>query len=425
VSPRRTTSSASAGAVALTAIVVVAVAVALMFLVRARPSPGPYDPRSSSPDGLRGLALLLERYGATVRVGDGVPAPGADGRVLVVGDRLDDGQRAALNAFVAAGGVAVVADPDSPYQHTPAGDPGAPSLPSSAERHDVPRGDPTIFRSSVNRGVCTIAALEDLRGLAIERGRAFDVPAGATSCFGDRDRAVVRAVVSGAGTVVTIGDRALLTNRWLEYGDNAPLATALLAPDRGSTVTIVLGNGPRPAPTPEAGGDERLIDLVRPSVWMGLAQLAVAFVVLAIAVGVRPGRVVTEPVPSPLEGSSLVSATGNLMHRSGHAARAAQLLKYDVHRRLCERFGVPPSAPLSALDQELARRGLAAPGAIVDALSHDTTAASADLVALTDRLAPLSALADDPLGAVADRPYGATAAHRPPAATGPTTATRS
>jgi hypothetical protein len=397
VSPRRTSSTTSAGAVALTLVVVVAVSLALMFLVRAKPSPGPFDPRSSSPNGLRGLALLLEQYGASVRVADDVPEGQSGARVLVVGDNLDGGQRADLNAFVAAGGVAVIADPDSPYQRSATGDPDAAEVPFETDEHDVVRGAPSLFRSTVGVGSCSIGALEALRGLAIEHPTAFEVPPAATSCFGSDDLAVVRALPNGDGTVVTIGDELLFTNRWLEYGDNAPLATALLAPTRGTSVTVVQGNGPRQSAVPEVGGDARLVDLVRPSVWMALAQLAVAFVVLAIAVGVRPGRVVAEPVPSPLAGSSLVSATGNLMQRGGHAGRAAQLLRYDVHRRLCDRFGVPAVAPLTVLDHELVRRRLTAPGEVVHALSGAEPQTAADLVALADRLAGLSALADDPL----------------------------
>jgi hypothetical protein len=101
-------------------------------------------------------------------------------------------------------------------------------------------------------------------------------------------------------------------------------------------------------------------------------------------------------VPSPLEGSSLVSATGNLMQRGGHAGRAAQLLRYDVHRRLCARFGVPPTAPLTALDHELVRRYLSSPGEVVDALSGAEPQTVGELVALAERLAPLGALADGP-----------------------------
>lgn len=398
MSPRRSTSTASTGAVALTLVVVVAVALGLMFLVRAKPSPGPFDPRSSAPNGLRGLALLLEQYGASLHVGEAVPDPGRGGRVLVIGNGLDDEQRVALNAFVEAGGIAVVADAASPYQRAVDGDPDAPPVASAEDDHEIRRVVPGIFRSSVRTGTCTIAALDRLRGLAIEHPTAFAVPASSTSCFGDDEFAVVRAAANGAGTLVTIGDSALFTNRWLEYGDNAPLATALLVPGGSGSVTIVLGNGPRQGAVPDRGGDDSLADLVRPSVWMGLAQLAVAFVVLAVAVGVRPGRVVAEPIPSPLEGASLVAATGNLMQRSAHAGRAAQLLRYDVHRRLCARFAVAPTAPLSVLDHELVRRGVAAPGEVVEALSGAEPRTGAELVALADRLAPLGALADGAAG---------------------------
>jgi hypothetical protein len=397
VSPRRAASPTNAGAVALTLVIVVAVALGLTFLVRAKPAPGPFDPRSSAPNGLRGLVLLLERYGAAVHVGDDVPDAASGARVLIVGDDLDDAQRAELGAFVDAGGIAVIADPGSPYQRSPGGDPDAAEVPSATADHDIVRGAPTVFRSTVERGSCSIGALSALRGLAIEHPTAFEVPPASSSCFGGGGLAVVRAAPRGAGTVVTIGDDLLFTNRWLEYGDNAPLATALLAPTPASAVTILEGNGVRHGVTPDVGGDERLVDLVRPSVWMGLAQLAVAFVVLAVAVGVRPGRVVDEPLPSPLEGSALVTATGNLMQRAAHAGRAADLLRYDVHRRLCARFGVSPTAPLTALDHELVRRGLTAPGQVIDALSGAAPRTGAELADLGRRLAPLGALADDPL----------------------------
>jgi hypothetical protein len=346
------------------------------------------------------LVLLLERYGATVRFGDEVPAPGSAARVLVADDDLDDAQRAQLDAFVRGGGIAVIADPRSPFQRAADGDPDAPAVDERDldDLGEIDLTDPARFQSTIDPGSCSIDALAELRGLAVQRGTEFRVPLSATSCFGADGYAIVRATPSGAGTLVTLGDNGLLTNRLLAFGDNAGLATALLAPERGSVVSLVLGNGPRQAPLPEVGGDERLIDLVRPSVWMGLAQLAVAFVVLAIAVGVRPGRVVDEPVPSPLEGSSLVSATGNLMQRARHAERAAELLRYDVHRRLCARFGVSPTAPLTALDLEMSRRGLAAPGEVIAALSGAAPSDAAGLAALTARLAPLSALADDRLG---------------------------
>ncbi len=400
MTPRRTTTRNGAGAAALTVVVVVIVALALMFLVRASPSPGAYDPRSGEPDGLRGLVLLLERYGATVRFGDDVPVPGSDGRVVVVGNGLGDEQRDALNEFVAGGGIAVVADASSPYQSSPTGDPDAPQVDSVASDFggEIDEADPVDFQSTVPLGICTIGALGHLRGLAIEYPTAFEVLTPSMSCFGDRDLAVVRATVSGDGTLVTIGDSSLFTNRWLEFGDNPGVATALLAPTPGTTVTIVLGDGPRSAALPDSVGDDRLIDLVRPSVWMGLAQLAIAFVVLSIAVGVRPGRVVDEPALSPLEGSALVIATGNLMQRGAHAERAAQLLRYDVHRRLCARFGIAPSAPLSVLDQELVRRGLAAPGDLIVALSGPPPRTSADLAALARRLQPFSELAEVPPG---------------------------
>lgn len=400
MSPRRTTSSTGGGAVAVTVVAVVLIAVLLMIVARGKPSPGPFDPRSSGASGTRGLVELLEHFGAEVRFGEDVPAPGTATRVLVLEDRLNDDQRREVAEFVEAGGVAVVADPASPFQADPTGSTtGEPDSEVIDDDRFYDGADPRDFEATVAPDECNIGAVEHLRGLGVETGLRFAVEQDQQSCFGDSQYAFVRATGSGTGTMVTFGDNQLWTNRLLEFADNAGLATALLAPDDGAAVWIVLGSGPRQAPLPELGGDDRLVDLVRPSVWMGLVQLAVAFIVLGIAVGVRPGRVVDEPRPSPLEGSALVAATGNLMQRARHTERAIRVLRYDTHRRLCERFGVPPTAPLAALDRQVASRTPVQPGELTDALSGPVGEDAEALAALAARLHHLNAA----VAAAADR----------------------
>ena len=112
MTPRRVAEAGGTGGrVGLTALLLVVAAVGMLLLVRAQPDPEPFDPRSEAGSGTRGLVVLLQHEGAEVAVVRSAPDPGGDQRVLVLQDRLNDGQRRDLLAFVEAGGVVVMADP--------------------------------------------------------------------------------------------------------------------------------------------------------------------------------------------------------------------------------------------------------------------------------------------------------------------------
>ncbi len=350
---------------AFSALLVVLVAVAMMLLVRAQPHTQPFDPRSGADDGARGLVLLLERYGATVDVVRSVPSPESDRRILVLQDRLNDDQRRDLRSFADAGGVVVMADPDSPL----AGERSATTIDGS----DIVLGNDLSQQINVPAGTCTIGSLSHLRGLYVETGVKLRVGTGETSCFGGTSTAFAVARPRGEGIVVALGDNRLLTNRYLRFADNAALATALLAPTSGSRVSIVLG-AEAPKTVADIGtGDKTLSDLVRPGVWMAVTQLAIAFLVFALAKAVRPGRPVREPEQVPIAGSELVVATGSLMHRARHAQRAGWLLRGNLFRALCERFRLPSSTSIEALDATVSARTDLAPGRISAVLHRDVS----------------------------------------------------
>jgi hypothetical protein len=395
MSPRRSTGGESSSARTALAVVAVAViAVALVFVVRARPQTEPFDPRSSSPSGARGLVLLLQGFGATVEVTDAAPEIGSDTRVLVLDDRLDDGQRTALLDFVEGGGLAVVADPTSSLHGGPGLDGGSIEIDAEGTYDGA---DLRLFLATVDRGRCTIGALEHLRGLGVESGVAYPIAPNDPACFGDDRHAFVFTRAQGAGTVVALGDNEVFTNRLIGQADNSGLATALLAPTDGTRVTIVLGNGPRPAGAPDVGaGDDTLVDLVHPSVWMMIVMLAVAFVLFAVGRGIRPGRVVDEPTLAPIAGSELVAATGNVMHRAGHVDRAALLLRRHAHREWCVALGVPPAAPLETLDRAAAQRWGATPGQVVELLGGPPPSSERALVQFAARLADVAPPPSEP-----------------------------
>ena len=362
------TAGGGGGRAALTALLLVAAALAMMLLARATPDVEPFDPRSGGASGTRGMVLLLEEVGASVRVVSDVPAASDGERVVVLRADLSDVQGARLRQFVADGGVVVWADPANDL-FTEAGSAG--SLPSvdwspSDTDFNVPLGD------------CDLAALDHLRGLLAPSGELLNVGGDDVACFGDAqpsitgEGAFVVASPHGDGWVVRLGDNEGFTNRWLRYADNGPLATALLAPRPGAKVAVLLGDGRAPATErAEVTEQESLLDLVRPSVWMALAQLAIAFVAVAVAIGVRPGRPVREPAQVPLAGSELVLANGRLMHRAGHADRAAQWLRSEAYRRMCSEHHLPPTTSVEQLDAAIAVHTPALAGRVAEVLSRE------------------------------------------------------
>jgi hypothetical protein len=339
MSPRRTASAhrpAGGGRVAVTAVLVAVIAICMVFLVRAKPGPEAFDPRSNRDDGTRALVLLLQQQGAVVDITRAVPPLVAEERVLVLSDRLDGGQRSDLLDLVEAGGVAVVADPMSSLHGGPGVEGGSVVVTGRSPAAPLPQS--ATIEANVAAGVCTIGALQHLRGVFVPSGLLFPVAPDEPQCMSDGRHAFVVRRTVGAGTIVGLGDNHVFTNAEISYADNSGLATALLAPVPGSRVAILLGSAAAKAPEDLGSGDRTLADLVRPGVWMAFAQLAAAFVMFAVAVGVRAGRAVSEPRPVPLDGSELVRATGAMMRRARHHDRAAWMLRTELHRELCSHY---------------------------------------------------------------------------------------
>lgn len=374
-----TVASGNGARVGLTALLVVGVAVVMLLLVRARPESEAFDPRSSAAMGTRGLAQLLEEQGATVDIDRASPDPGSRARVLVLEDRLNDAQRRDLLEFVDAGGVLVMADPESTILD---------DLEVAGSIDDeVPAFSDNDVQSHINVPLddCDVPALERLRGVFVKTGARFRVPDNARSCFASNDRAFVLAVEHGKGLIVQLGDNELFTNHLLRYADNGPLATALLAPHADARVSILLGQEAAKSTADIGTGEKTLSDLLRPSVWMALTQLAVAFIVFATARAVRPGRPVREPEQVPIAGSALVVATGTLMRRAHHAERAGWMLRGNLYRALCRRFHLPTTASVEALDEVVAANTSLPAGRITAVLQrevHDDQ----DLLELSNQL---------------------------------------
>lgn len=333
---------------------IVAAVLLAALVVGAPPGDGaPLDPRASGPLGTLALVRTLERLGAEVTL---LEAPTPDGLdvAVVLADRLGPDERTGLSEWVAGGGTLVVADPSS-------------SLVPVAVVGEL--RDPRAGGSG-----CGVDALEGVERLAVD-GVGYDLGLAGRGCLGDGDSFFVVATPEGAGTIVAVGGAGAWVNARLGDADNAVLAAALLAPSRGMQVGFVLD--------PPAGtGTASLQDLVGDGVKQGLMQLGVAFALYALWRGRRLGHPVEEPDPVELSASELVVAVGHLLRQGRHDGRAASTIADDVHRRLAERLGLPPTssaevvADLAAARTDLDREHL------VRLLSPDPVGRGIDLAAV-------------------------------------------
>ncbi len=296
----------------------------------------PLDPTSNGPTGTSGLVALLRQRGASVDLTSDVPTA-RDGRLvtLVLRDDLTNPQRDQLLTWVEAGGLLVVADPASSLHGGPSTD----------------GGSQTIAPGEVERGTCSVTPLRPLRTIDPDGGLAYVLAPGTGSCFGDGRYAFVITTRQGTGTVVALGGSGPLQNSRLALADNAPMATAILAPVPGGRVVVLQ--------RARAGaGREGLLGLISPKVLQAFAALAVAFVVVALWRMRRLGAPVAEVPLVAVDGSELVVATAALLQRSHRADEAARLLRAEARRDLAASVGVPADAPTAELVDALAARGV-------------------------------------------------------------------
>jgi hypothetical protein len=382
MSPRLAAREGGASASMIAGLVVVVLAAGMFLLFNARGEVERFDPGSGSATGTRGLVVLLERQGATVDVTGDVPQdPAANQRLFVIDDTLTQDQRTAVEAFAAAGGVVVVADPESTLNGVPEG------RRNRSGRFRFDSGRTLSEQINLRPGTCNIDALAHIRGLSVEDDMEFRVERDSQRCFGSAALSFVVVRTVGNGLIVGLGDNDLFTNGELRFADNAVLATALLAPTPDSRVVYLRGDASAATVERLEEGDRTLSDLVRPGVWMALLQLAIAFVVFAVATAIRPGRPVRETRPVPLAGSGGVAARANLMQRARHSVHATELLMTETHRDLCRYARLPTSTPLVEVDRAVCERIGVPPGAVVAALTrnvHDDRAMVQRAVLLAD-----------------------------------------
>jgi hypothetical protein len=321
----------------------------------------PLDPRSTGPAGARGLVLLLREYGADVSIGARPPATASTSDVaLLLTDDIGDAQTRRLRAWVRRGGTLVVADPFS--ELVPALDRGSGSLFEGVD------DSPQLERD------CDLPSLRGVTRIEVPDALAYRLRPGAVGCFRRGEGAYLVARAEGQGTVVALAGGAPFTNEHLDDLDNAVLAVGLLAPQPGTSVSVLEPDAP-------GSGDEGLLDLVPRRLSAGLWQLVAAFGFVLLWRGRRLGRPVTEPQQVEIAGSELVVAVGNLLQHAGRRDEAAGMLQLQLRRDLAERLGLPFDSPAGHFAAALAPFGVDE-AEVLAALSPSAVADDAALVTL-------------------------------------------
>lgn len=348
--------------------VLIALAVVLLGLAsrNGRSEGEPLDPRSTGPLGAKGLVLLLERFGADVRIGGGLPSEGAV--AVLLQDALNEDETKRLEAWVEDGGTLVVADPLSSFSPTLARDASGLFDPEALDGDEGDDGDGL-------EPDCDLPAMAAVRRIEVAAAAGLRVARNAVGCFPVGGGAFLVARASGEGTIVALGGGGPLVNEQLDLADNAVLAVSLMAPRPEARVVIV-------EPSAFGGGQQGLTDLVSRRVKDGLWQLLVAFGLFALWRARRLGRPVEEYQPVQIAGSELVVAVGNLLQQGRRRDAAARMMQASLRRTLSERLGLPPDAPASDFASAAsARTGLDA-AAVAAALAEQPPSDDAALVAL-------------------------------------------
>lgn len=354
------------------ALVAIAVIVLLVIAVLGGDRSQPYGLESASPSGYRGLRLVLEHYGVEMKEIDAtdVIATARPGDVVFV-PRTGGASSATRSSWttVAARGVRVV-------------------LAGSGPAPGVPAARNPSFGYAVTRGTCVIPELSDVEDVRVEYGQLLDAR-GARSCIGDGSSAVVVAgAVEGAG-VYSVASPDIFTNDLMRRHtypenirqlDNSVLAVRLLAPP--GTERVLVSRGGVVAGT----GTKSTWDFLSTGWQLGLTQLFAAAVFLIWWRGVRHGRVVAESLPVEIAGSELVDAVGDLLRRQAHPERAAETVRVEARRELCDALGVDRRTPDSVLASLVAGRSGRSEGDVRDALSGRHVTTDNDLVAVAREL---------------------------------------
>jgi hypothetical protein len=321
-------------------VLAVLVTLAVIAIVIAAPRGGrPLDPRSPTPEGSRAIAELLRARGVAVtRVPTVRAVPATDTFVVPYPSRLDAQD---LGQLRDAAGAVILIDPSqdvldwlglsmSTGETLPVRSrmPGC-SLPAAVTAGTASAGGSTFL---------------DFGGPQTQR------------CYDDALVTVGRFTLLGSGT--------FLTNELLDKDGNAALALGLLS--RGAPVAWVLPTG---AQAHAASGGDALAEHLPDGVSVGILQIIVAVVLLALARGRRLGPPVAEQLPVSVRAAETVEGRARLYRAARARSAAADALREGARRRLAARLVPGPgTVDPAALVRAVATRTGRDPGDIASLL---------------------------------------------------------
>lgn len=315
-----TSTSRTRGWLTAVGTVVVLLAATLLVGPLTGPAPGPpLDPDSTQPDGLLGLVRMLEDLDVEVAVTTSPPGDHTV-RAFVPADVLSTPERDAWRAWVAEGGTLIASDRWSDLHDRPYLPPGfAEGMMTDARIAGCPEIPPMVSEVVHDGWV----------GVAHEPGD--------TDCYGvDADHSWLVATPMERGRLILLGSAEPFTNAWLDEGDNAVLAAALLAPGAADRVVLV----PR---SDDADVGVGLLDLVPDGVWHGLALLLAAALLAIVARARRLGRPVEERLPPVLPSAELATSLAGLSRRAGDRDGAAARLRDRARSAVARHLGAGPT----------------------------------------------------------------------------------
>jgi len=342
------------------------IVVSSLVLIRGDRHEGRLDPRSTSGQGGKALARLLEQRGVDVtlvRSADAAARAAVPGTTLLVPfpNLTTDPSLRALAAATPSRTILV-----APENRALAG--LAPGVHTRADA-DTRTLDPACALPAATR-----AGDADTGGIRYDT----DLLPGAIGCYPEAGRPtlVVTPSVAGRDTVV-LGSAAPLVNDRLDEHGNAALALNLLGA-HPHVLWYLPGEDDVPA------GEDSLWDLL-PAGWRwGLAQLGVAALLTAAWRARRLGPVVAEPLPVVVRATETVEGRARLYRRGRARDTAAELLRGACREQLARTLGGPngEAALVAAVADRTGR-----PAVAVHALLYGAIPESDDaLVALADDL---------------------------------------
>jgi|SRR5579862_2088552 len=183
--------------------------------------------------------------------------------------------------------------------------------------------------------------------------RDFVVLFGSLSDNPPRDDPVAIQFPIGKGSVVVISDSYFASNSNLPRSDNAAFIASVLRAGAPAGATVLFDEFHHG----DAFGDRNLWGALAQSLRLGLGQLALAMIVLAIALGARFGMPTPLGRTRPHTSGEYVTSLAGLYRSAGATTPALETIYRQFLRDLCSRLALPPDVSLQQLADAAARRG--------------------------------------------------------------------